>query len=91
MRSVATRNELVGHGLLINSPPRWAIHPGSAETFLLAGGLAPENLGSLYLPHDSDAPVMQGPRHVFCEERQMSNIQVWVPTEEEIKDLPSGE
>jgi len=90
VRSVARRNELVGHGLLVNSLPRWAIHPGSTETFLLAGGLTPENLSFLYLPHDSDDRVMRGPRYV-CEGRQMSNIQVWVPTEEEIRDLPSGE
>jgi hypothetical protein len=39
VRQVADRNQLVGHGLLISALPRWAIHPGSGETFLLAASL----------------------------------------------------
>jgi hypothetical protein len=89
IRAVAARNELVGRGLLINALPRWAIHPGSAETFLLAGGPVWEDLTFLHLPSDADDPVIRGP-HYVCEGRQMSNFQAWVPSEEEIQRMQEG-
>ncbi|HVD40306.1 MAG TPA: hypothetical protein VNC16_04810 [Solirubrobacterales bacterium] len=90
VREVAARNEFVGRGLLINALPKWAIHPGSTETLLLAGGPMWENLSFLHLPSDDDDPVMRGPRYV-CEGRQMGNFQVWVPSEEEIQQMQEGE
>jgi hypothetical protein len=86
VRAVAARNELVGRGLLVNSLPRWVIHPGETATFLLAGGPTAEQLTFLHLPHDQDNAVIRGPRYV-CEGRQMANFQTWEPTEQEIADL----
>jgi hypothetical protein len=86
VRTVAASNELVGRGLLINSLPRWAIHPGQAETVLLAGGPVDQELTFLHLPHDQDKAVMRGPRYV-CEGRQMTNFQAWEPSEEEIASV----
>jgi hypothetical protein len=86
VRSVASRNELVGRGLLINSLPRWAIRPGKAETFLVASGPMAEELTFLHLPHDADDPVIRGPRYV-CQGRQMANFKAWEPTPEEIDGL----
>jgi hypothetical protein len=83
IRTVAERNELVGRGLLINSLPRWAIHPGDTGTILLASAPAAEHLSFLHLPHDTNDPVLRGPRYV-CEGRQMANFQAWEPTQEEI-------
>ncbi|HWM62754.1 MAG TPA: hypothetical protein VNP96_02045 [Solirubrobacterales bacterium] len=89
VRAVAARNEFVGRGLLINALPKWAIHPGSTETLLLAGGPMWENLSFLHLPSDDDDPVVRGPRYV-CEGRQMSNFQAWVPSEDEIQKMQEG-
>jgi hypothetical protein len=89
VRAVAERNELVGRGLLISALPRWAIHPGSTETMLLASGPAWDELTFLHVPSDSDDPVMRGPLYV-CEGRQMSNFQAWVPSEEEIQQMQEG-
>ena len=83
VRSVADRNELVGRGLLINSLPRWAIHPGDARTLLVASGPMAEQLSFLHLPHDTDDPVIRGPRYV-CEGRQAAKFEAWEPTPEEI-------
>jgi hypothetical protein len=83
VRAVAERNELVGRGLLINSLPRWAIHPGDAPTVLLASGPFAEQLTFLHLPHDENDPVIRGPRYV-CEGRQLANFQAWEPTQDEI-------
>jgi hypothetical protein len=89
VRAVADRNELVGRGLLISALPRWAIHPGSTETLLLSSGPAWDELTFLHVPSVSDDPVMRGPLYV-CEGRQMSNFQMWVPTEEEIRQMREG-
>jgi hypothetical protein len=89
VRSVADRNNLVGHGLLINSLPRWAIHPGSTETILIAGGPMADELTFLYLPPDQTDPVARGPLYV-CEGRQMSGFEAWVPTEEEIAAMQNA-
>jgi hypothetical protein len=86
VRSLAETNELVGRGLLINSLPRWAIHPGDTATFLLASGPVADQLTFLHLPHDRDDPVIRGPRYV-CEGRQMANFQAWEPTQEEISRM----
>jgi hypothetical protein len=86
VRTVAASNELVGRGLLINSLPRWAIHPGQAEIVLLASGPIDQELTFLHLPHDDDQAVIRGPRYV-CEGRQMANFQAWEPTEEEIASM----
>jgi hypothetical protein len=64
VRSVAKRNDVVGHGLLINCLPRWAIHPGTAQTVLIASGPMAEQLTFLHLPSDQDDPVKRGPRYV---------------------------
>jgi hypothetical protein len=82
VRSVADRNELVGHGVLVNSLPRWAIRPGESETFLIAGEPEPDQLTFLYVPSDGD-PVARAPRYV-CEGRELANFQAWEPTQEEI-------
>ena len=89
VRAVAARNEFVGRGLLINALPKWAIHPGSTETLLLAGGPMWENLSFMHLPSDDDDPVVRGP-HYVCEDRQMSNFQAWVPSEDEIQKMQEG-
>lgn len=89
VRTVAASNEFVGHGLLINSLPRWAIHPGQAETVLLASGPIDQELTFLHLPHDQDDAVIRGPRYV-CEGRQMANFQAWEPTEEEMASMLGG-
>lgn len=95
VRTVAANNELVGCGLLVNSLPRWAIHPGDTATLLLAGGPTDEQLSFLHLPHDQNDAVIRGPRYV-CEGRQIANFQAWEPTAEEIADMlesdrsPSG-
>lgn len=89
VRSVAASNELVGRGLLINSLPRWAIHPGQSETLLLASGPIDQQLSFLHLPHDEETAVIRGPRYV-CEGRQMANFQAWEPTEEEIASMLSS-
>jgi hypothetical protein len=86
VRTVTDSNEFVGRGLLINSLPRWAIHPGQTETFLLAGGPTDEQLTFHHLPHNQNDAVIRGPRYV-CEGRQMANFQAWEPTEEEIADM----
>lgn len=86
VRTVAARNEFVGRGLLVNSLPRWAIHPGQAETVLLASGPIDQELTFLHLPHDQNDAVIRGPRYV-CEGRQMANFQAWEPTEEEVASM----
>lgn len=86
VRTVAASNELVGRGLLINSLPRWAIHPGERATFILASGPTDQELTFLHVPHDQDNAVIRGPRYV-CEGRQMANFQAWEPTEEEIASM----
>jgi hypothetical protein len=86
VRTVAATNELVGRGLLINSLPRWAIHPGQADTVLLASGPIDQELTFLHLSHDDDKAVFRGPRYV-CEGRQMANFQAWEPTEKEIASM----
>lgn len=83
VRSVADRNQLVGHGLLINSLPKWAIHPGSTETVLIASGLMAEELTFFHLSPDQSDPVLRGPLYV-CKGRQMGGFEAWVPSEEEI-------
>lgn len=83
VRSVASRNELVGRGLLISSLPRWAIHPREAETFVVASGPMAGELTFLHLPANADEPVIRGPRYV-CEGRQMANFEAWEPSPEEI-------
>jgi hypothetical protein len=80
VRAVAARNDLVGRGLLISALPRWAIHPGSRETFLLAGGPMWEQLTFLHLSSDEEDPVLRGPIYV-CEGRQMAGFEAWVPSE----------
>jgi hypothetical protein len=86
VRTVAASNEFVGRGLLINSLPRWAIHPGQTETFLLAGAPHDEQLSFLHIPHDKNDPVIRGPRYV-CEGRQMANFRAWEPTADEIAQM----
>ena len=86
IRTVAANNEFVGRGLLINSLPRWAIHPGETTTFLLASGPTNEQLTFLHLPHDQRDAVIRGPRYV-CEGRQIANFNAWEPTEEEIASM----
>jgi hypothetical protein len=85
VRTVAASNDLVGRGLLINALPRWAIHPGQAETVLLAGGPIDREL-TFHLPHHEDEAVIRGPRYV-CEGRQMASFQAWDPTDEEIASM----
>lgn len=89
VRAVAATNGLVGRGLLINALPKWAIHPGSGETILLAGGPMWEQLTFLYVPSDDDDPVVRGPLYV-CEGRQMSGFEAWVPSAEEIGAVEPG-
>jgi hypothetical protein len=89
VRAVAGRNALVGRGLLISALPKWAIHPGSTETFLLSSGPTWDELTFLHVPSDSEDPVMRGPLYV-CEGRQMSNFQAWVPSEEEMQEMQEG-
>lgn len=89
VRAVADRNALVGRGLLISALPKWAIHPGSTETFLLSSGPTWDELTFLHVPSDSEDPMMRGPLYV-CEGRQMSNFQAWVPSEEEIQKMQEG-
>jgi hypothetical protein len=79
----------IGAGLLISALPKWSIHPGSTETLLLSSGPAWDELTFLHVPSDSDDPVMRGPLYVF-EGRQMSNLQTWVPSEEEIQKIQEG-
>lgn len=86
VRTVAASNEFVGRDLLINALPRWAIHPGQAETVLIAGGPVDEEPTFLHLPHDQDNTVTWGPRYV-CEGRQMANFQAWTPGEDEIASM----
>jgi hypothetical protein len=74
VRRVADRNQLVGRGLLISALPRWAIRPGSRETFLLAGGPSWDDLTFLHLPSDADDPVIRGPLYV-CRGTQMSGFE----------------
>lgn len=90
VRTVAAGNDLVGRGLLINSLPRWAIHPGQSETLLLASGPTDDNLSFLHLPHDEDSTIIHGPRYV-CEGRQMANFKAWQPTEEELASMLGSE
>jgi hypothetical protein len=89
VRAVAATNGLVGRGLLINALPKWAIHPGSGETILLAGGPMWEQLTFLYVPSDDDDPVVRGPLYV-CEGRQMSGFEAWGPSAEEIGAVEPG-
>jgi hypothetical protein len=83
VRSVAGRNQFVGRSLLINSLPRWAIHPGNAGALLVASGPMAEQLTFLHMPHDKDDPVTRGPRYV-CEGRQLANFEATELTAEEI-------
>jgi hypothetical protein len=86
VRSVADRSELVGHGLLINSLPKWAIHPGDGRAFLIAGPPEPDQLTFLYVPPDEKDPVLRAPRYV-CEGREMANFEARVPTPDEIEGM----
>jgi hypothetical protein len=89
VRAVAATNELVGRGLLISALPKWAIHPGSGETILLAGGPMWEQLTFLYVPSDDEDPVVRGPLFV-CEGRQMSGFEAWAPSAGEIEPVEPG-
>lgn len=86
VRAVADRNQFVGKGLMISALPKWAIHPGSTETFLLSSGPAWDQLTFLHVPSDESDPVMRGPLYV-CEGHQISGFEAWVPSEEEAQEM----
>jgi hypothetical protein len=74
VRSVASRNDYVGSGLLINALPKSAMMSGQTEHLLLAG--APEEGQStfLYMPPDQTMGVQYGPAYV-CGGSIASNFE----------------